>query len=231
MRHLFILLIAAALFTSCDKCKDVTCNNDGVCVDGTCDCATGFSGVACDIEDVCASGSLVCQNDGVCVNGACDCEKGFSGTECEDEDKCITRDVECQNGGTCVDGDCECLPGYYGDECQFTNATGDRDKFVGNFTVTENCTTGADTYSSTIQAATSSTQVLINNFWGVFVNPVVGTIDGSTITIAQQDPDSDGWYAEGSGTYDTNADEISLTFTITDPDLNEDYCTAVYVKI
>jgi len=30
-----------------DKCKKVECLNNGICVEGTCDCATGFEGTDC----------------------------------------------------------------------------------------------------------------------------------------------------------------------------------------
>ncbi len=39
-------------FTSCDDdpCKDVTCNNGGVCLDGLCDCSsTGYEGADCAV--------------------------------------------------------------------------------------------------------------------------------------------------------------------------------------
>lgn len=44
-----VLFFSVALFQSCelDPCKDVTCLNDGVCLDGTCDCTTGYSGTDC----------------------------------------------------------------------------------------------------------------------------------------------------------------------------------------
>lgn len=37
-------------FASCkeDKCKDVTCNNGGTCIDGSCECATGYEGTKCE---------------------------------------------------------------------------------------------------------------------------------------------------------------------------------------
>ena len=44
------LFFSVALFQSCDlvdPCSDVTCLNDGICLDGTCDCTTGFSGTDC----------------------------------------------------------------------------------------------------------------------------------------------------------------------------------------
>jgi len=55
----FKLLSLAVAFTfgiaalnSCteDKCKDVTCSNGGVCMDGTCDCADGYEGTTCQTE-------------------------------------------------------------------------------------------------------------------------------------------------------------------------------------
>ena len=34
-----------------DKCKDVVCQNDGICIEGTCDCPAGTSGTFCDVID------------------------------------------------------------------------------------------------------------------------------------------------------------------------------------
>ena len=44
-----MLLGLAIASTSCnsDPCKDVTCQNGGSCVDGTCVCATGYIGTSC----------------------------------------------------------------------------------------------------------------------------------------------------------------------------------------
>jgi hypothetical protein len=33
-----------------DKCKDVVCQNDGICIEGTCDCPTGYEGTFCDTK-------------------------------------------------------------------------------------------------------------------------------------------------------------------------------------
>ncbi len=46
---LVLTLAIAGVYTSCtpDPCKDVVCNNDGTCVDGTCSCATGYEGTDC----------------------------------------------------------------------------------------------------------------------------------------------------------------------------------------
>ena len=48
----FLVMIAVAtvmFFNACesDPCKDVTCLNGGVCVSGTCDCASGYEGTDC----------------------------------------------------------------------------------------------------------------------------------------------------------------------------------------
>lgn len=48
-------LFAAVSLSSCrketpDPCEGITCVNDGVCINGTCDCPTGYSGAACQTE-------------------------------------------------------------------------------------------------------------------------------------------------------------------------------------
>jgi hypothetical protein len=62
---------SAITYTSCtkDECKDVTCNNGGFCVGGSCSCPTGYEGGSCDLktrdkfvgtwsgQDVCTSGT------------------------------------------------------------------------------------------------------------------------------------------------------------------------------
>jgi hypothetical protein len=42
--------VFSATFTSCtpDPCKDVICNNGGSCLDGACQCASGFEGTNCE---------------------------------------------------------------------------------------------------------------------------------------------------------------------------------------
>ena len=40
--------MAAMIFTGCDDpCKDVTCLNGGTCLEGTCECPTGYEGDDC----------------------------------------------------------------------------------------------------------------------------------------------------------------------------------------
>ncbi len=39
-----------SLLTSCvkDNCRDVVCNNEGLCVDGHCACLSGYEGIQCE---------------------------------------------------------------------------------------------------------------------------------------------------------------------------------------
>ena len=42
---------AMVLFAGCDDpCKDVTCLNGGTCLEGTCECPTGYEGTDCGTE-------------------------------------------------------------------------------------------------------------------------------------------------------------------------------------
>lgn len=83
MKHIFtiLLLFSLTLFGCKDKCKDINCENDGICVDGTCHCPEGFSGESCTIEDPCRTTN--CLNDGECVDGTCDCPTGYTGESCQ----------------------------------------------------------------------------------------------------------------------------------------------------
>jgi hypothetical protein len=60
MKKIIMTLMTVASFatittiTSCNKeedaCKNVTCQNSGTCVDGTCDCTVGYEGTNCETE-------------------------------------------------------------------------------------------------------------------------------------------------------------------------------------
>lgn len=87
-----IKLISALTFTSIllifntckkDPCKEITCLNDGVCVDGKCDCTEGYYGSKC--EDYNACHNVTCHNWGICVDGQCDCLPAWSGPDCSQQ--------------------------------------------------------------------------------------------------------------------------------------------------
>ena len=75
--HIHFLLMAFLSITilatqqSCDKCKNVDCQNGGTCDKGKCICPTGYSGVNCEIKDNCYG--VTCQNGGTCADGKCNC--------------------------------------------------------------------------------------------------------------------------------------------------------------
>jgi hypothetical protein len=77
----FSFLLIGIVFACNDPCDDVDCG-PGICVEGTCDCPDGFSGVNCEIEDLCFNsdcGNGTCNQD----TGDCDCDEGFEGNNCE----------------------------------------------------------------------------------------------------------------------------------------------------
>lgn len=145
----------------------------------------------------------------------------FSLTSCVDP----CKDVVCENGGTCIEGTCDCATGYEGDNC----ADEMRAKFVGSYSVADNCS-ATGTASYTVNVSNSSTDVstvLISNFWGLFTNNVTATVDGTNITIANQEPDGDGFTVSGTGTY--AAGVMNLSYTVSDG-TNSDVCQSTMTK-
>lgn len=102
-------------------------------------------------------------------------------------------------------------------------------QFTGNWVLSENCDlSGTDTYSLTIATSALADYTLnIGNFWNAFTNTVTATVSGTNLTIANQDPDNDGYTVSGSGTVSGNT--MTLSFTISDgTDTNT--CTATLAK-
>lgn len=63
---LFFLALSSASCTK-DLCRDTLCINGGQCLDGTCNCAPGYSGKHCDNYDLCYN--VTCP--GTCEFGEC----------------------------------------------------------------------------------------------------------------------------------------------------------------
>lgn len=90
MKKINLLLMALGSMVvlslaSCDPCSDVDCGDNGTCVEGDCECDEGFSGDACEIEDLCVTQDVECLNGGSCDDGVCTCVTGYEGDDCGTE--------------------------------------------------------------------------------------------------------------------------------------------------
>ncbi|HHG84642.1 MAG TPA: hypothetical protein ENJ82_07825 [Bacteroidetes bacterium] len=85
-------------------------------------------------------------------------------------DKC--KKVVCVNG-ECVDGDCICQAGYGGSDCSAPlNAN-----YAGTFSLTEQCTAGADAYDLFLEPVSGSLdQVRVAGLWGKPQDSVIVTV-------------------------------------------------------
>jgi len=123
------------------------------------------------------------------------------------------KDVECLNGGICDEGDCICAAGYEGTDC----AVEMRTKFIGSYTIVDSCEPQSRT--STISTSSSDVKkVLISNIIDATLGgTAVAEIDGTKITIAQQnvtDSASNIWSVKGinTGTFANNSFQITVQF-------------------
>jgi hypothetical protein len=107
--------------------------------------------------------------------------------------------------------------------------TGDpRDKFLGDWKVTETCS--RMNYNVTISDdPQNSTQVLIENFGnpGAGYSPAVALVTGSTIYISSQTI-GEGWSVSGSGTIN-DVGRVNWNYTLV-INGNTETCTAFYLK-
>ncbi len=140
-------------------------------------------------------------------------------TSCGEDDPC--KDVVCGTNGDCFEGSCVCNVGYEQDasgQCTVEQRT----KFLGanntNATykvVEDGSNSAAATYFITIEpSSTDITKVLVANIWNTFANKAIASISGNKITFARQEPDSDKFFVEGTGTITGNV--ITMVYTVSD---------------
>lgn len=114
----------------------------------------------------------------------------------------------CSGKGTLADMNgncgCNCDAGYTGTDCSVTLSS----LFPGTYSCTEVGTkSGNSSYTATVSASTTLSQVNVKNVWGQFANNVkVGISNDGKATITLQEPDGDNFFVQnGSGTWEKNA--------------------------
>jgi PBP1b-binding outer membrane lipoprotein LpoB len=114
-------------------------------------------------------------------------------------------------------------------------STDTRDKFIAHWNVTENSTTSTTPNSYTVNVTksnSSSSSIIIENFYGLTTYTVYATVNNNNFTIPYQQiknsTSSTIGFAAGSGTL-INSTNINLTYT-TAIATNRDSCTATYTK-
>ncbi len=145
----------------------------------------------------------------------------FSGlmlTSCSEDD---CKDVVCQNNGVCNGGNCDCPDGYEGTLCENLSSA----KFVASWTAAETRTFTQDgNRTETVTPHTAAVVPVVSNLVTVnignlndfFVDPVVGTISGNTITIAEQEPDGDDFMVSGTITLSTDGSTMTVDYNVWD---------------
>ncbi|MEZ4739540.1 MAG: hypothetical protein R2818_09360 [Flavobacteriales bacterium] len=100
-------------------------------------------------------------------------------TGCKKDDPDPCDNVTCLNGSTCSNGSCACAAGYEGSTC----GTEVRAKFIGAYNGTLSCPGQNGTVNLTI---TNSAAGITSIVFGDGVDTWVGTVSGSSVTIANQ---------------------------------------------
>ena len=113
----------------------------------------------------------------------------------------------------------ECDAGYEGDNCK----TEMREKFLGNYNASESKNGGTPySYSGSILTSSGSvSEIYINripNGTGFFNTNVKATVDGTSLTIADQEPDGDDYHISGTGVYSSTGSTVTFTYQVSGPD-------------
>jgi len=124
------------------------------------------------------------------------------------KDKC--RSLLCYNSGTCYEGTCTCGIGYEGATCQITS----RNKFIGNWSATEQLTTGEVTHQYAVSISEGNegiNSVIITNLLNsAALSPIRATItNGTGLYIPAQQLAGNMVY--GSGTISSHTLNLSVS--------------------
>lgn len=98
-----------------------------------------------------------------------------------------------------------------------------REKFLGTYDLTENCSTGTDSYTLTITASSASDDgIVIANFYSF--STITATVNGETFTFDQTE---DTINYSGTGTISGNTLSINYTASLAG---QQDICSATCIK-
>ena len=162
------------------KSCDLTCNNQGTCVNNTCECTngtgvnTGWWGDRCEEED-CPGLATPCSGHGNCLKSKtpmlCKCDAGFNGLGCEIPD--CPGNPDCNGRGVCNnEAQCECDWGWMGLSCQYVCENGTATSTGNLFTCEcDNCMTGTGCDQSCNSHGNCSDGGICeceNGYWGKF---------------------------------------------------------------
>merc|ERR1712216_59120 len=92
------------------------CSGAGRCVEMSCQCVDGFSGVDCSVGVLLFPCPNNCTGHGECLThpGYCTCVEGYTGIDCSEIKPCPNG---CSNHGLCSEGRCICDSPFGGDDC------------------------------------------------------------------------------------------------------------------
>jgi EGF-like domain len=140
----------------------------------------------------------------------------------------LCKDVDCGANGTCdtETGTCVCTSGYEGTNCETRMTT----KFVGNFNLTEVCTTGSDAYQcNVVESSGEITTIVFSNLYNSSIS-VNATVDanGTDFTIASQAFGSA--TISGSGSINAAGTQITVSYTVVAGGVS-DACSATLARI
>jgi len=104
------------------------CSSHGICVEGLCQCSSGWAGQDCNYFLAASTGPSDavteeegaacldgCSSHGTCEGGICSCNEGWEGVSCSLARSCPD---ECRPpSGQCVSGTCHCAAGFFGSSC------------------------------------------------------------------------------------------------------------------
>lgn len=138
------------------------------------------------------------------------------------------KDKVCGTQGTCKEGVCECNTGYEQDSSGLCNLAWAK-KFIGDYKLTETCSSGSDNYSCKITPSNQGpNKIVLGNLYNQNI-PVVANVTSSTeFTIPNSTTFGTGTIS-GTGKYNKtgNSLEIKISYRAVKPNNSSDTCTSI----